>query len=205
MKFATYSIGDGSRAAVIQEGLVYDLQKLDPTFPSDLNDIFGVDITVLAKVVARADRAQGVAIADVQLVAPFPKPKRNIFCVGKNYHEHAHEFHSSGFDSTAGKDAIPEFPIIFTKAPTSIVGPGAAVISSYDETGSVDYEGELGVIIGRGGRSITRSDAYDHVFGYTVVNDVTSRILQQLSTAEQKSAIRRRKTRPSCYMPGGVA
>ncbi|MFN9975269.1 MAG: fumarylacetoacetate hydrolase family protein, partial [Phycisphaerae bacterium] len=84
----------------------------------------------------------------VKLLAPFPRPAKNILCVGKNYHDHAREFHSSGFDASAGKEAIPEVPIMFTKWPNSVIGPGVAIPSANDYTNSVDYEGELTVVIG---------------------------------------------------------
>jgi 2-keto-4-pentenoate hydratase/2-oxohepta-3-ene-1,7-dioic acid hydratase in catechol pathway len=111
-------------------------------------------------------------------MAPLPRPARNVFCVGKNYHEHAKEFASSGFDSTA-KEVVPEAPVVFTKPPTAVIGPGDPIPSYLDPTHSVDYEGEIAVVIGRGGRGITKADALAHVFGYTIVNDVTARILQQ--------------------------
>lgn len=119
-----------------------------------------------------------IASNEVRLRAPIPEPRRDIFCVGKNYYAHAAEFHGSGFDST-GKGAVPEVPIIFTKATTSVVGPGDAVDSSLDPTASVDYEGELGVVVGKGGRGIAAAHAFDHVFGYVILNDVTSRELQR--------------------------
>ncbi len=120
-----------------------------------------------------------IALSDVEILAPVAEPKRNIFCVGKNYHDHAEEFHQSGFDASAGQSAIPDCPIFFSKSYTSIIGPGAAIPASADWTNSVDYEVELGVVIGRGGRNIKKSQAYDHVYGYTIINDVTSRTLQQ--------------------------
>jgi 2-keto-4-pentenoate hydratase/2-oxohepta-3-ene-1,7-dioic acid hydratase in catechol pathway len=113
-----------------------------------------------------------------RLLAPIPRPARNIFCVGKNYHEHAREFANSGFDATA-KEVVPEHPVVFTKQPTSVCGPGDRIPAHLDDTNSVDYEGELAVIIGAGGRGIPAAKAMDHVFGYTIVNDVTSRQLQQ--------------------------
>ena len=119
-----------------------------------------------------------VPLADVRLTAPIPVPGRDIFCVGKNYHEHAAEFHLSGFDSS-GKEATPQAPIIFTKATTSIVGPDDPVLGSLDPTGSVDYEGELGVVIGTKAFQVPEERAYDHVFGYVIINDVTSRELQR--------------------------
>ena len=116
-------------------------------------------------------------IADVQLLAPIPRPARNVFCVGKNYHEHAKEFAGSGFDSSA-KEVVPEAPVIFTKPSSTVIGPGASIPNYLDPTDSTDYEGELTVIIGRGGRGITKQDALSHVFGYTIINDVTARTLQ---------------------------
>jgi 2-keto-4-pentenoate hydratase/2-oxohepta-3-ene-1,7-dioic acid hydratase in catechol pathway len=119
-----------------------------------------------------------VPLAGVKLLAPIPRPARNVFCVGKNYHEHAKEFASSGFDSTA-KEVIPEAPVVFSKPPSSVIATGETVLGSLDPTASVDYEGELAVVIGRGGRGIAKADAAAHVFGYTIVNDVTARTLQQ--------------------------
>jgi 2-keto-4-pentenoate hydratase/2-oxohepta-3-ene-1,7-dioic acid hydratase in catechol pathway len=116
-----------------------------------------------------------VAMGDVQVTAPLPKPRRNIFCVGKNYHAHAREFAGSGFDSSAkaGED-IPDCAIYFTKVPESVVGPGAA-IEMPAASSAIDYEAELTVIIGRGGKGIAAKDAMAHVWGYTIINDVTAR------------------------------
>jgi 2-keto-4-pentenoate hydratase/2-oxohepta-3-ene-1,7-dioic acid hydratase in catechol pathway len=118
------------------------------------------------------------ASSAVRLLAPLPRVARNIFCVGKNYHAHAREFGSSGFDASAGKDPIPDYPIFFTKASTTVIGPGMPIPRYLDPTDSVDYEGELAVIIAAGGMHISRAEAMSHVFGYTIINDVTSRILQ---------------------------
>lgn len=118
-------------------------------------------------------------LSDVALHAPLSVP-RNIFCVGKNYHAHAREFHNSGYDAgSKSSDAIPAFPIVFSKATTAVIGPHEPIPSYLDETNTVDYEGELAVVIGRGGRGIARADALDHVFGFTILNDVTSRKLQR--------------------------
>ncbi|MEA2780781.1 MAG: hypothetical protein QOK29_2325 [Rhodospirillaceae bacterium] len=114
----------------------------------------------------------------VRLLAPIPRPRRNIFCVGKNYREHAHEFAGSGFDSSAGAGAIPDAPIIFSKVPETVIGPGDAIEYDPAVSEAIDYEAELAVIIGKGGRRISKSDAMDHVWGYTIVNDVTARDVQ---------------------------
>ena len=122
----------------------------------------------------------GTALASVRLEAPIPRPARNVFCVGKNYHEHAHEFARSGFDSSASTpaDAVPTAPIIFTKAPECVIADGDDIRYPAGVSDSLDYEAELGVVIGRGGRGIAKARAYDHVFGYTIINDVTARDLQ---------------------------
>jgi 2-keto-4-pentenoate hydratase/2-oxohepta-3-ene-1,7-dioic acid hydratase in catechol pathway len=118
-------------------------------------------------------------LSDVALHAPLAVP-RNIFCVGKNYHAHAQEFHDSGYDAgSKSSDAIPAFPIVFSKATTAVIGPQEPIPSYLDETKTVDYEGELAVVMGRGGRGIARAEALDHVFGFTIINDVTSRKLQR--------------------------
>lgn len=117
-----------------------------------------------------------IALDAVRLLAPLPRPRRNIFCVGKNYHAHAKEFAGSGFDSSAksGGD-IPSVPIIFTKVPECVVGPGDAIVIPSGVSTAIDYEAELAVVIGRGGKGIRKADAMQHVWGYTIVNDVTAR------------------------------
>ena len=116
-----------------------------------------------------------IAMRALSLTAPLPKPRRNIFCVGKNYFEHAREFAGSGFDSSAksGGD-IPAFPIYFSKVPESVVGPDAAV-EMPAASSAIDYEAELTVVIGKGGKGISKADALQHVWGYTIINDVTAR------------------------------
>jgi len=112
---------------------------------------------------------QFINIEEVSLLAPIPRPKKNIFCVGKNYEEHAIEMGS--------KDDIPEHIMVFTKAPTTVIGPNESVLPE-DITSQLDYEGELAVVIGKKGRKIKKEDALNYVFGYTIVNDVTARDLQ---------------------------
>ena len=116
-----------------------------------------------------------IAMRALSLTAPLPKPRRNIFCVGKNYFEHAREFAGSGFDSSAksGGD-IPAFPIYFSKVPESVIGPDAAVEMPAASI-AIDYEAELTVVIGKGGKGISKADALKHVWGYTIINDVTAR------------------------------
>ncbi len=131
----------------------------------------GVSVAALAK---EAMPLSGSA----RLLAPIPRPSRNVFCVGKNYHEHAQEFAKSGFDSSAASGAIPEAPIVFSKVPECVIGPDEAVTFDPSVSTAIDYEGELAVIIGKPGRKISKARAMDHVWGYTIVNDVTARDVQ---------------------------
>ncbi len=116
-------------------------------------------------------------LSEVRLLAPILTPRRNVFCVGKNYKEHAREFSGSGFDTSSSE--LPEVPIIFTKSSGSVVGSLADISSHSELTQSLDYEAELGVVNGRGGRAIRREAALTHVWGYTIINDVTARDLQR--------------------------
>jgi 2-keto-4-pentenoate hydratase/2-oxohepta-3-ene-1,7-dioic acid hydratase in catechol pathway len=113
----------------------------------------------------------------IALRAPLPRPLRSLFCVGRNYRAHAAELAGTVFrDSMPDKDA---WPIVFTKLPECVIGPHDVVhLPSARVSSQIDYESELAVVIGRGGRDIARSRAMDHVFGYTIVNDVTARDVQ---------------------------
>jgi 2-keto-4-pentenoate hydratase/2-oxohepta-3-ene-1,7-dioic acid hydratase in catechol pathway len=120
--------------------------------------------------------AGSIPLDQVQLLAPIPKPRRNIFCVGKNYHAHAKEFAGSGFDSSAKSHGeVPAEPIYFTKVPESVIGHQADILYPGEVSTAIDYEVELAVVIGQGGKGIKRADAMKHVWGYTIINDVTAR------------------------------
>ena len=111
----------------------------------------------------------------VQPMAPIPVPRRNILCLGKNYLEHAQELAPKM--KTSGE--APRYPIIFTKATTSVIAAGEPIPASQTHTQKLDYEAELALIIGRDGRDIAPGDAWDYVFGYTAINDVSARDLQK--------------------------
>lgn len=127
---------------------------------------------------ASLDTGSPLALGEAKLAAPVGPLAKNVVCVGKNYHEHAKEFARSGVDQSGDKQETPEFPVVFTKAVTSLADPGQAVDASLDPTNSVDYEGELGVVIGRRAKNVTREAALGYVFGYTIVNDFTARTIQ---------------------------
>lgn len=128
--------------------------------------------------VDRLERRPERPLADCALAAPVGPLATNVICVGKNYYEHAEEFARSGFDAS-GKEAVPAVPIVFTKAAGSLADPFQPIDSTRDPTNSVDYEGELGVIIGKRCSKVKGATVFDHVFGYTIVNDVTARTLQR--------------------------
>ena len=119
---------------------------------------------------------EAVALSSVELLAPISG--RDILAVGKNYAEHAKEFNSSGYDSSDKFDQ-PTHPVIFTKRSTSIIASGELIFPHPGFTESVDYEGEIGVIIGKSGFKIQETDAMKHIWGYTIINDVTARERQR--------------------------
>ena len=113
-------------------------------------------------------------LAETRLHAPIPRPTKNVFCVGRNYLSHIEE----GARARGKNATVSNVPVFFTKPPTSVTGPYDDIPWDRAVTQQVDWEVELGVVIGVGGRNIPRSTALDHVFGYTVVNDVSARDLQ---------------------------
>jgi len=118
-----------------------------------------------------------VAVADVTLEAPLPRPRRNLWCVGRNYHAHAKELRDTVFRDSA--KATDQWPIVFTKVPECVIGPGDTVrLPGAAVSSQIDYEAELALVIGVGGKNISRADALKHVFGWTIVNDVTARDVQ---------------------------
>jgi 2-keto-4-pentenoate hydratase/2-oxohepta-3-ene-1,7-dioic acid hydratase in catechol pathway len=114
-------------------------------------------------------------LADLTLLAPIPVPVRNIFCVGRNYLDHVNEGYAK-----AGREAkLPEAPQFFTKATHALNAPNGDVRLDMRLTRLLDYEVELAIVIGQGGRDIAREQAMQHIFGYTIANDITARDLQR--------------------------
>ena len=151
------------------------VHPLDPSL-TNTADLIRLSISGFAY---QGSAEAGLPLSDIQLLAPII-PDRNIFCVGKNYFEHAKEFAGSGFEAGAVKgQEIDSYPAIFSKPPSTVVGPGAVVEMHPEATQAVDYEAELAVIVGRSGRNISEADAMKHVWGYTIINDVTARDRQK--------------------------
>lgn len=158
------------------EGTVIDLAA-DPGLPTTMVEFVALGRAGLDAAAKVAGDPAAIGIAEATLLAPI-RPRNNVMAIGKNYHDHAKEFSDSGFDNSE-VTVIPEHPIVFTKATSSIIGPGDGISVGSDPSGTTDYEGELGVIIGPGGTRIAAADAWDHVYGYTVINDVTARSVQK--------------------------
>jgi 2-keto-4-pentenoate hydratase/2-oxohepta-3-ene-1,7-dioic acid hydratase in catechol pathway len=120
------------------------------------------------------DSSRTFNAADIRWHAPLPRPAKNVFCLGRNYAEHVREA-----TKARGQDfKLPAHPIFFTKTPTTVIGPYDEIVWDRSVTQQVDWEAELAVVIGTGGKNIPRADAMAHVFGYTVINDVSARDLQ---------------------------
>jgi 2-keto-4-pentenoate hydratase/2-oxohepta-3-ene-1,7-dioic acid hydratase in catechol pathway len=178
MRFCTYQVRGEPRVGIVAGNAVVDLRALArrrrmPRVPADLlgliSDVSTLELRALAREADAwvAGRREAVMLPRARLLAPIPRPRKNIMCMGRNYAEHARETGS----------APPEVPVFFTKPPTAVVGPGAPVIH-HAVTQQLDYEVELVAVIGRRGRNVSPEKALDYVFGYTVMNDVTARDLQ---------------------------
>lgn len=180
MKLATIAIENAQFVAVVDadRSVYLPLAQLSRDYAG--LDMIGVISKSLSFPLPSVGSFGGRPLSRDSLCAPIARPPQNMLCVGKNYHEHAREFSQSGFDAGAtASETNPECPIVFTKAYTSIASPDADLPLWAGMSENVDYEGELGVVIGKPGRSISRDYATQHIFGYTVINDVTARDLQK--------------------------
>lgn len=136
--------------------------------------------TALADLRGLVSQADAGAFADAvittpELRAPIPQPRKNVFCVGRNYAEHIAE----GDRAQKQSVGVTEHPVYFTKPPTSIVPPDGDILLFPQVSSSIDYEVELAVIIGKAGRNIPKEAAYEHIFGYTILNDISARDVQR--------------------------
>ena len=176
MRIATYR-----RHGQLEVGLVADdgatITPLALSAEDAKRGALGIIEAMANGAAAPASDAAPIATASVTLEAPLPLPRRNLFCVGRNYRAHAKELSASVFKASAPDTEA--WPIVFTKVPECVVGPHANVrLPGAAISSQIDYEAELAVVIGTGGRDIARADALRHVFGYTIVNDVTARDVQ---------------------------
>ena len=182
MKFLT--LEDGQLGALL-DGTVVDVvaASRDLSIELGVNTLealvhAGDEVAAEVWMLAQQALAAGVACrpyAEVRPLAPIPVPRRNILCMGKNYLDHAQEIAAKMQQSAS----TPEKPIIFTKATTAVIAPGAPIPAYPAYTRKLDYEAELALVIGKGGRDIAAEHAWEHVFGYTAINDISARDLQK--------------------------
>lgn len=174
MKLVTYEAASGPRVGRLgADNQVHDLSAELPP---------GTGVTELVErwsELGHGLERSGEPVGSPRLLAPIPVPKSNVLCVGKNYADHSAEFARSGYDASNKGTDPPERPVVFTKSSSSVTGPTGDVEAHADLTAELDYEAELAVVLGRGGRDIPRERAWEHVFGYTALNDVTARDLQR--------------------------
>ena len=178
MRIVTFEDQNGRRVGVLEGEAVADVAAVDRDLPTDMVDLIALGSSGLDRLRAAFASAPRLGSASLHLLAPIPRPRKNVMAVGRNYRDHAKEFSDSGFDASE-KQMIPDHPVVFTKPPTSVIGPGVAIETANDPLGTTDYEGELAFVIGTAAKAVPRERAMDHVYGYTIVNDVTARDLQK--------------------------
>lgn len=184
MKLVTYraSVEAGARLGVIDGDLVVDVEALGAAHGEDLPDTMldlidagrpGLEALRECLEATEGRHAPGTAtaLANVRLLAPIPRPRKNIFGIGLNYVEHVAE---SAASLDTSKD-LPKQPVVFSKPPTTIIGPGEGIEHNRNITRQLDWEVELAVVIGTTARRIRKADALAHVFGYSVMIDISAR------------------------------
>jgi len=184
MKLLSFRAGGEVRLGLFVKGRIVDVGSahshlFGESAPSDMISFLEEGEAAMAKAKRLEDAAQRIwktlhsasdivfDAGDVEVLAPIPRARKNIICLGQNYSDHAVEV---GLP-------IPKYPVLFTKSPTSIIGPDAPILLP-KSTSMVDFEAELAFIFGKRGKDVGEEDAYDYVAGYTVFNDVTARDLQ---------------------------
>lgn len=180
MRLATCIHNDQVHLAVVRDSSVL-LPSISSKWSKDINcmlqviDDYEQYLPILNEIIQKAKGEQWILLTDVELLSPIPRPRQNIMCLGWNYIEHVQE--------TVGKTLeapkLPEYPIVFTKAATSMNGPYSDIQVDTGISSKMDWEVELGVIIGKGGKRISKETALNHVFGYTVINDISARDYQK--------------------------
>lgn len=182
MRFATFKHQDKTHIGLVENDVVTPIDsighKTGTEFPASILEIIDGGDEILASIdAARKDlnenqlAAIALPLAEVTLLAPIPRPRKNIIGIGLNYTEHVAE---SARTLDTSKD-LPQQPVIFSKPPTAVTATNTAIIHNPKLTQQLDWEVELAVVIGKGGKYISKENALDHVFGYTVINDISAR------------------------------
>lgn len=183
MKLLTYLTSDNEqRAGFIHNNKAVDLEDFGQVanfpLPSTILELIDMGFEVIAEInslledTSEAELAEiSYNLSEIQILAPIPKPRKNIIGIGLNYTEHVAE--SARTLDTTGK--LPQKPIIFSKPPTTVTGPNTNILLNPKLTQQLDWEVELAVVIGKKGKYVPKENALDYVFGYTVINDISAR------------------------------
>ncbi len=180
MRLATCKYNNRVHLAVVRDDLVL-MPTTSSDWPTGLHGMLQLidncerALPDLRAFINQANPDQWLPLSEIELLSPIPRPRQNIMCLGWNYTEHVEE--TTGNPLEAPK--LPKYPIVFTKAVSSMNGPYAEVPVNLEVSNKMDWEIELGVIIGKGGKGISRARALEHVFGYTVINDISARDYQK--------------------------
>lgn len=177
MKFVTFKSGSEEHLGILddQKG-VLDLTRAAPGLPKDMLSFIAAGASALAEAKKAAGAKDGwQPLASVKLLAPIPHYKKNVFCVGRNYKLHIEE----GARARGVPVAFPPVPEFFSKPPTTVIGHGDEVLWNSKVTQQLDYEIELGIVIGKKCTNLSVEEALSAVFGYTIGNDVSARELQK--------------------------
>ncbi|MGI9227586.1 MAG: fumarylacetoacetate hydrolase family protein [Gammaproteobacteria bacterium] len=180
MRLATCKYNNQNHLAVEQDNALL-IPAVSAEWPGELNSMLQVidageqSLQKLKEIVQQASTRDWIPLSEVELLSPIPRPRQNIMCLGWNYTEHVEE--TTGKTLEAPK--LPKYPIVFTKAVSSMNGPYTDIPVNLAISNKMDWEVELGVIIGKGGMGISRDNALKHVFGYTIINDISARDYQK--------------------------
>lgn len=170
MRLVTYDEQGGTIGAVVDDDVV-SLREVAP----DMLTLISMGAEGLQRAAAAEEQRRDVRpLAQVRLLAPIPRPTKNIMCLGMNYAEHARE----SMRAKGLPEKLPEHPVFFTKSVTTVNHPDAGIPLDPTVTQQLDWEVELAFIIGAGGKNISRADAMRHIWGYTIINDISARDLQ---------------------------
>lgn len=171
MKLVTFQDARGNHLGAVRDGKVIPLDGVAPDMLA-LIDLGGEGLKRAAEALEREQNAQ--PLTAVKLLAPIPRPRQNVVCVGMNYVAHAIES-----DRARGREPkLPEYPVFFTKAVTTVCAPEDAIPLDPRATGQLDYEVELAFVFGQAAKNVDAENALEYVFGYTIVNDISARDLQ---------------------------
>ncbi|HRG17465.1 MAG TPA: fumarylacetoacetate hydrolase family protein [Flavobacterium lutivivi] len=184
MKLLTYTLKEKNepRLGFLHNNQVIDMEDFGEIsnfpLPNNMLDLIDMGMEIVEELndmIAETEPSFFDEIAyemdEVTFLAPIPKPRKNIIGIGLNYTEHVAE--SARTLDTTGK--LPQKPIIFSKPPTTVTATNTEIIKNTKLTEQLDWEVELAVVIGKKGKYVTKADAMDYVFGYTVINDISAR------------------------------